>query len=327
MKRLGIILGIIVFSMITYGQNELGKTEDFGRIALSVIEDESTEGLPITEKRILANKLKQIATMNGLGAATFSQFYISAAYAVTNKEVIPGAPTQYLIEGEITLFMGDFIDNKIFASSTFTSKGAGISEAKSFSGMLKRINPSSPQCRKFIQSGKEKILEYYNSQCDFILQKTKSLAETNQYEKALFILLNIPEVCKDCYFSAQKEIKPLYQQYINKRCPEYLNKARNAWVIDQSYSGAENAAEYLNKIDPEAGCFPEAQKLAAEIADKIRKIEDKVWSCRIQQYNDSVELEKLRIEAIRQIGVAYGENQQPTTINMNKITPVQINSL
>jgi len=324
MKRIWGVLGLFILSIGVFSQNDLGKAEDFGRISLSVIDDESLADLPKAEKNILANKLKQVATMNGLGAATFSQFYISAAYTVINKEVIPGAPTQYLIEGQITLFMGDFVDNKIFASSTFTSKGAGVSEAKAFSSLLKSINPSSPQCRKFIQSGKEKILEYYNSQCEFILRKTKSLAETNQYEKALFILLNIPEVCKDCYFAAQKEIKPLYQQYINKRCPEYLNKARNAWLIDQSYTGAENAAEYLNKMDPEAGCFPEAQKLAQEIAEKIKKTNDKVWTCRIQQYNDSVELEKLRIEAVRQIGVAYGENQQPTTINMNKITPVQI---
>ena len=35
-----------------------------------------------------------------------------------------------------------------------------------------------------------------------------------------------------------------------------------------------------------------------------------------QKYNDSVETERARIEAIRAIGVAYGKGQQPTTTNL-----------
>lgn len=320
MNRYLIIISLLLLVAIPcLAQNTQGKTEDFGRIALRPMLDESCNSLEGPSQRLFLSKLTQMATVSGLGSSGSSQFYIAAMYNILNKEVAGGAPPQIVVEAEVVVAVGDLVSNAVFSTSTFIVKGIGTNEQKAVSSVLKNINPSSPQSRKLIETAKEKILEYYNSQCDFILRKAQSMAETNQYEKGIFILLNVPEVCKDCYFEAQRVLKPMYKAYIDKRCPELLNLARNAWIRDQGYAGAENATQYLNQIDPEAACFREAQLLVGEMADKIKTLENRNWDFTLRQFNEGVAIEKQRIEAMRQIGVAFGEHQQPTTINMNAI--------
>lgn len=300
-------------------QNNQSKSDDFGRISLRPMLDGSCSSMEGPSQKLFLSKLSQIATVSGLGSSGSSQFYIAAMYNILNKEVIAGAPVQIVIEAEVVVMIGDLISESVFGTSTFVVKGIGVNEQKAVSSVLKNITPSSPQCRKLVETAKEKILEYYNSQCDFILRKAQSMAETNQYEKGIFILLNIPEVSKDCYFEAQRVLKPMYKAYIDKRCPELLSMARNAWIKDQGYAGAENATIYLNQIDPDAACYPQAQLLVTEMADKIKTLENRSWDFTLRQFKEGVAIEKQRIEAMRQIGVAYGENQQPTTINLNSV--------
>ena len=72
-------------------------------------------------------------------------------------------------------------------------------------------------------------------------------------------------------------------------------------------------------ILPDAGCYGEAMELYQEIKGKV--LDD--WKFEMKQYEDGIDLEKLRIEAVRQIGVAYGAHQpqQNTSIEFLR-TPV-----
>ena len=62
-------------------------------------------------------------------------------------------------------------------------------------------------------------------------------------------------------------------------------------------------------IYPDAKCYKEAQQLYDEIKSKV--LDD--WKFEMKIYQDGVDLESQRINAIRDIGVAYGEGQQPTS--------------
>lgn len=77
--------------------------------------------------------------------------------------------------------------------------------------------------------------------------------------------------------------------------------------------GAALAGAYLASIDPSSSYRDEALALA----EQIRKRIGDDWEFAKEQQRDAVALEKARIEAIRAIGVAYGENQKALTVREN----------
>ena len=52
------------------------------------------------------------------------------------------------------------------------------------------------------------------------------------------------------------------------------------------------------------------------MAKRVKELDKREWDFMLKQQQDEVDLEKASIKAIRDIGVAYGENQQPTTYNV-----------
>ena len=79
----------------------------------------------------------------------------------------------------VTFYIGDGIDGLKYASYTSTVKGVGENTNKAYASALKNIKANDPNFSTFIQKGKTKIIEYYNSRCDFILKEANTLAAQN----------------------------------------------------------------------------------------------------------------------------------------------------
>ena len=85
-----------------------------------------------------------------------------------------------------------------------------------------------------------------------------------------------------------------------------------AWAAEQNATGAQKAGEFLAEIYPDAKCYEDAMNLYKEIKGKV--LDD--WEFEMKQYQDGIDLEKQRINAMREVGVAFGKGQQPTTTNI-----------
>jgi hypothetical protein len=177
---------------------------------------------------------------------------------------------------------------------------------------LRTISLKNSIVDKFLDEGKRKIIEYYNSRCDFVIARAKSLATQNQFPAALNTLSSIPEVCKDCYMKALDEIGPIYQDFIDHDCQVMTNVASAVWASQPNSNGAMMAGAVLSDIDPDSRCYDESKSLLNKMEQKVLKDEQRDWSFMTKVYEDQVMLESLRIRAFRDVGVAYGENQQPT---------------
>ncbi len=68
----------------------------------------------------------------------------------------------------------------------------------------------------------------------------------------------------------------------------------------------------LLQIDPISDCFNEAQNRIKSIENKITEQKKDERELEIRKYENEVELEKKRIEAIKEIAVAYYQRTQPT---------------
>jgi len=311
-----ILLTVLFPGLHLKAQNTAGKTEDQGRISLTPVVSDEIIALPAEAKSFLVNKLQQIATLKGLGGKTHNPwFVITANVAILTKDIVSGPPQMISQNLEFTFYIADYRQKTVLSTASISVKGVGTNETKAFIEAIKNIRPTNPELKMFVENGKNKIVEFYNSNCDFVLADAEAKYSQKQYQEAIYTLTAVPEVCKDCYMKATKAIGPVYQRYIDFQCKVLLNQAKTAWMANQNNAGAEQAGRSLSAIDPEASCYGEAKQLMAQIAQKVLEDEkrDITWAMKI--HDDNTDLEKQRIEAARAVGVAYGENQPQQIYN------------
>jgi hypothetical protein len=317
MKKIILSIAVSFYSLLSYSQNNLGKADDAARIVLNTFIPNQVEGLTESAKANLSNKLSQIATKAGMGgSASNPRFIITANVVVLTKDITPTAPPMHAYTLEITFYIGDGIAGTKFASTSLTAKGVGETETKAYNSALKNLKVSDPKYQTFIEDGKNKIIQYYNSKCDFILKEAEMLASKNEYDSAIASLIAIPEVCKECYDKAMNAIGPIFKLQIDRQCKLDFAEAKNAWNISQDANAAEQASVHLAKIDPNSSCYSEAQNFSKTIAKRIIDLDKREWNFKMKEQQDNVDLQKATIKAARDIGVAYGNNQPKVVYNV-----------
>lgn len=336
MKRILLITWTLLAAIPVFGQNNYAKADDFGRIVLTVHLDAEKSHVPKNAARILKNKMSQIVTQNGMGGSIVQRFIITANVNVLTQDITPTTPPMHAYTLDITFYIGDGVQGTLFSSTSVRAKGVGETEDKAFIAALKAVKVKDEAFAEMIATGKQRILEYYNSQCDMILAKARSMAEREEYDKAVFELVSVPEVCKECYEKAMEETVVIYQKQIDLECTRLLNEAKSEWNNGLDSAAAERASESLSKINPKAACYTEALALIQEIGQRIKEIDQREWEYAMQEQANKHEVEMAAIdaasqaqayqheaemaaiEACKEIAVAEAENQ-PETVNYNYV--------
>jgi cytochrome c551/c552 len=263
MKKLSIIAILVLFvSGFTQAQNDQGTLDDIGRVTLTPVLAKDLGDMPASAQNLLLSKLRQIATKNGLGGTAVNpQFIITATVSVITKGVTETAPPMIAYNLEANLYIVDYTNKKTLANATVELKGVGKNETKAFTAAIKNINPKSTIIRSFVKKGKEKIIEYYNTQCEFIMKQAQALVKMDKYEEAIYMLITVPEVCKECHYKALDAIDPIYKKMMGENCKEDLEAAQTAF----NDGNMESAKNYLEKIEPGTDCYDKAVDLAKKI--------------------------------------------------------------
>lgn len=313
MKISNLFFMLLMFTAvyISQAQNSEKSLDDTERLNVSVWIPEQDD-LPEGAKQNLENKLLQIATHNGLSGTGGSRFIVTANMIVTSKDITPTAPPMEAYNIDVTFYIGDGVDGTKFASYTTSVKGVGRNQTKAMNSAFQNIKADNPRYQSFIATGKKKIIEYYNTQCDFIIKGAQTLAAQNRFEEAMFKLSGVPQVCKECYDKCLDAVAPMYQAHIDRACKMKMNEASNIWAANQSVDAANKAGEILSTIEPNAVCFNEVKLLASKIADRVKEVDGREWKYILKDQSQTSEM----IEAYRAIGVAYG-NGQPETVTYN----------
>lgn len=281
-------------------------------LPISVYAADDSESFPQGAKAMVENKLTQLLTRNGIAGLDYmGQFILTVTTTPLDKDVIPGPPAKIAEKMEMNLYIVDAYAKTIFSSTSLTVKGLGETENKCYLNAISHMPLQSPQMTKFIEEGKAKIIEYYDHEGEALLKRAAYLAGQKNYEEALFIVSLIPQQSKH-YDAALAAGLDIYQQHIDNQCNINLAAARVAWAAEQNTRGAYAAGEYLANILPDAKCYGEAMELYKEIKGKV--LDD--WKFEMKKYQDGVDIEKLRIDAARQVGVAYGTHQPAQTTSI-----------
>ena len=310
MKRIPqLILGLAALAVAAQASAQASRN-----VPLTVYVPEQAEYLPEIAHAAMANKMRQVVNLNGMGATDDrGQFYITCTVSVTDKEVVGTAPAKIAQKMDVTFYVADALGKKMYGTTTVSVRGVGENENKAYIAALKQIAPTQPALKALIRDANAKIIAYYESQCDNILQQVQTLALAKQYEAAYFQLSLIPEACETCYARVLTTANALFQKYIDDRAQANLAKARSIWNAGQDREAAEEAGEYLAEILPDATCYPQAEALANEIKSKVREDLDFYREMYVRQVEYEQKNTQDSIKAWRDVGVAYGNNQQAVT--------------
>ena len=274
-------------------------------LPITVFVEDLTEPFPAGAKALMESKLTQVLTKNGIAGMDYQgQFILTVVAVPLDKDVLPGPPAKISEKMEFNLFIADAWNKTIMASTAISVRGLGENDNKAYINGIKNMPVQSRDLAAFVEEGKAKIVQYYDQKAPAMISKAQVLSKQKSYEEAMNIITLIPQECK-YYDEALKVGVEIYQAYVDNQCSLNLAAARSAWAAEQNSKGAHKAGDFLAKITPDAACYDEAMELYKEIKGKV--LDD--WKFEMKIYQDAVDLEKERIQAMRDIGVAWGENQ------------------
>lgn len=292
---------------------------DAGRIVLHSVVLDKENKMPGEAKSQLESKLDQIASDNGVGGNSINpRFVIAAKLNTISKDLIAGPPQMVALNVEAVFFVGDAVDNQIYGNTTITLKGVGTNENRALINAIQNIGVKNKAFADLVNSGKSKVVEYYSQKCDFITKRASTLSQQQDFDQAIYELMQVPDVCKACYDRCMDAVQPIYQKKIDRDAVLLLTKAKTAWNANQNSKGASEAANSLGEIDPLSSSYKEGQELAERIRKKIEADEKREWDFKMKRYTDGVKLEQQRIRSSKAIAIAYAQNQ-PKTIIYNRI--------
>ncbi len=308
------ILPILLLSSFVQlrAQTEPAKVSDASRICLMAVIPADAENIPKQAGPILLNRLRQLSTANGYSSTSiYPQFILTANPVLTEKKVLGSAPIKIWVELETTLYIADQYSRTIFSTANITLKGVGSTDTEAYMDAFKSFKINRPDLKEFVTKGRAEIIRFYETRCDFIMSRVDMLVKTNQAAQGLDMLLSIPEVSKGCFDQAMAKAPEVFKASVNQQCQQVIRAAKTVWANSPNRQGADRAALLLFGVPPSAECYAEADKLLTEIKAKMQETER--WERK--QYTDQIDLMRQYIDALRDVGVAYGNGQPDTVVN------------
>lgn len=264
-------------------------------------------GLPGTSAQLLEQKIARMALANGFGSLS-GEFLLTADARIVSKEVTPTVPPRELVKVEVALYVVGVRERIVVSEETLTvaSVGDASSEAAIFAAAFGKINPRSPQIRRFMTSAREKLVDYYAQRVPMILAEAQACADRAEYEQALALLATVPTCLPEYPVVAEKMVEA-NRRMLDKFAATALQEAKGKMAL-RDYEGALDALLY---VDPLSSRFPEAEAMIAQIDRTVTAAEQAALQRQLEEaernrelaqkaHDDEVMLRKLQLEKAQQ---------------------------
>ncbi len=257
----------------------------------------------------LESKITTIASKEGSGGSGMSEYglvCIPRISIVRDEQIDAGLSKTNVITLECTFSITHMLDGTVLASIEKKIAGTGTNRNKAVDNAINKISTSDTVLVKLFSSAREKYKTMYITKCEGIIKKAEVKKSGRQYHEALALLMSVPSEAEQCYEKAMKATQSIYVALSDQECKQHLLNART-YISNQNYSDGLNE---LSFIDPLSSCYKEAMNMSKEVESKITAEQNREWQAKQEARRDNVELQKLRIEAVKDIVVSYYKSKQ-----------------
>ena len=282
MKRIIFFVVNLLFTGVLFAQT----LDDVGRMSINV-QRPTNRTIPSEALDQLEDKMHQIITTAGISDNAINRrFALMATISVVKKDIISGSPARVSQTLEIAFYVKDVIDRKEYGNAVISAVGVGLNENKAFIMAFSNIKPGNQKLQKMIEDSKDLIVTYYRTNIDNIIANAYVLVQQGNFDKALYQIAQVPDVCTDCTDKCRKATVDIYQKKIDSEGEKLLQSAKAAWAAEPNADGAVRASRFLAKVDLMAACQPQVGELMDEMKAKVIDDEQKAWEFELQQYED-----------------------------------------
>lgn len=272
--------------------------------------------IPAEACRNLENTLLKTVTTNGMVAGGTERFILTAKVEIMQRDIAPTTPPRISQKLELTIIIGDIIEDKVYGSCTVDLSGIGTNETKAYISAFQQFRPQNAEVRQMLADFKKQAVSYYSDHCDAILKDARTLAGLGKTDEAIYRLTTIPDVCSDCYQKCQDYAVQLYTAQTNRNAASLLQQARAEWAANPNAEGATAVATLISQIPPEASNQADVKKLQKEVSAKLEADAKRDWDFQMKKYEDSQVFKRSIVDAAKAVGVAFG-NGQPQSVVKN----------
>ena len=162
----------------------------------------STDNIGNNAAEMLHDRLNQAVSLNGMASTDNSnKFLLIPSVTVTSVEPTTTTPVQYVAEIGISLSLVDNSRKLLISQEILTRKGVADNENSAVTESIKSLKGRDPKLKKLIVNAKNEIIEYYNTECEKIIETITAYIEMEMYDEALDEINAIPQTDSDleCY--------------------------------------------------------------------------------------------------------------------------------
>jgi hypothetical protein len=217
---------VLTFSLVLIAK---GFAQEASNLPLfPMIPDDSK--IPDEAREILIARLDQATTANGMGgmASLTNRFVLVPKIVTLQHNVTPTAPPMTQVSLEAVLKVADMGSKRVIGTTTIPLNGVGVTEEKAYLMAIQNMDVNNGAVADFLKGSREKILAFYNSNCDRIIAQAKTAIQRNEPGEALEQLLAVPYEAKGCFDKANKLVPSAFRAYQLKECDIYMQKAEAA---------------------------------------------------------------------------------------------------
>lgn len=302
MKRIFLLLCLTLCVSCIQAQ---GRDADrIGMIALNVhVQDDK----PMAElvKNAIKSKLNQIVTRNGCAGQGFDDRFIITAHPEVIQEATTGtAPAKFAVNLSVTVYVGDAKTGTLFSSWNTEVKGVGNTQDIAWASAIRKIPVRDALLLASIETGKQKIIEYYEASAPSILTQADTQAKAGEYAAAIATLMAIPAQCS--YYTKARALVVSYgQTAADNSNMQIINNARSAWAASPDETGAAEADRILSMLEnPSAKILAESRKLCNDMESRLKAVSDREFNLQKRQAAYEHELDMQRTKSDAQVEIA-----------------------
>ena len=258
------------------------------------IDESNCSSMPNGICELLSQKLSNVISQNGIQSQMGeSRFILTCNVTEESKNVLSTSPTQIAYVLDLHMFMGDGETGTKYISESFRTKGVGATEEKAYRNAIKNLNAKSDQMVSFVRRGSKRIIDYYESNKNQILSSIRSNITGKNLERAAYELCLIPQECS-YYYEVQNLLGQVNGRIVDNNSSELFMSAKSIWAVEQKESSANQVAELISKIDPNANCFSEANKFMNSVIERMEQLNNREWAARQRQLAHEREMAVIR---------------------------------